>query len=302
MAELSRRWYYTTYNNTWWIGVLSAAIVISFLSILIRCVILPRMRQNRAVPYNSYETAYIGQQTSYPRQAAGPYPQQGSNPYPTFEMSQVAEGQGVWNDKMEPEAEKRRAEEADLTSGRRVCAQDYTYNVSECTIEQERVYARELQQESTSYDQQYYVCMIGWTKHTQQQIDEIVATLHPQYGSQTLPANNAHQFFSGLAGRIVDKKALDWGWFSDNVRYPVTSQQTLVRVPPGLVQRNLGETGRPIAHPQEAHVHGQTSPYAHPNGSPNQSTALLASTDDADKTKDAPTVTVTSYNAGQRYA
>lgn len=59
----------------------------------------------------------------------------------------------------------------------------------------------------------YYLCVIGWTTMTSDELDATCEEVMKQFGTYHLLWNNCQDFVQQFADRIIVKKALDWDWF-----------------------------------------------------------------------------------------
>ncbi|KIV84973.1 hypothetical protein PV11_00718 [Exophiala sideris] len=75
----------------------------------------------------------------------------------------------------------------------------------------------------------YYICLIGWTNHSKEEIDVTFANVAERLGSYNV-YRNCQWFLKHFAKEILtDQEAADYGWFSQNIK---TEYQKLLELPP----------------------------------------------------------------------
>ena len=92
----------------------------------------------------------------------------------------------------------------------------YHVNVAPCPLDHERRQAAIAKKHFPEYDG-HYVCLIGWTRKSRSQIEDIARQEEPwDYHRFT---NNCQHFLRLLADQILEKdKAADYQWFYDNTQ------------------------------------------------------------------------------------
>ncbi|KAL8792426.1 MAG: hypothetical protein Q9195_004959 [Heterodermia aff. obscurata] len=168
--------------------------------------------------------------------------------------------------KMQPEVERRLNEEADDTKGQQVWFSRYisngrlrhwvlmthgykyelrrsanageesgdedpattkfTPNVMPFTIDQEKRNAA-LAESSLPDVDGFYVCLIGWTTKTKDEVDRACRSVGKDFGKYDLLWNNCQDFLRNFAERIIVTKALDYPWFLTNTKARYQKTQSL---------------------------------------------------------------------------
>jgi hypothetical protein len=85
-----------------------------------------------------------------------------------------------------------------------------------------------------SLEDRYYVCLIGWTRNSEEEINEIAESIMRDFGPYIWAFNDCQTFALKLANKIVVETALDWNWFEKNQK---TGYQESVHLePPEAIQ------------------------------------------------------------------
>lgn len=172
-----------------------------------------------------------------------------------------------WEHRLGTEVEERAAQEADTTSGQQVwfsryicggtarhwrlvargtkyelrkdlCGEDYSYDHSLWTMLDESEQANHAEVTIPGVDG-HYICLIGWTTKSQQQIQSAFDETRNEYGEAVLPPGKCGKFLQGFASKIVSKSAVDRQWFNDNCKTLVQPGQTMPRPPPALISARI---------------------------------------------------------------
>jgi hypothetical protein len=87
-----------------------------------------------------------------------------------------------------------------------------------------------LEREDKPYADGFYICLIGWTNSTPDQVNQAFEEARQESGRYSL-FNNCQHFLKRFAVKILDPRwhAADYGWFKDNVD---TEYQELLKLPP----------------------------------------------------------------------
>jgi hypothetical protein len=87
-----------------------------------------------------------------------------------------------------------------------------------------------LEREDKPYADGYYVCWIGWTNNTHEEVNRAFEDAKQVFGLYSL-FNNCQHFLKQFAAKIIDPRyrAADYGWFKDNVE---SEYQKLLKLPP----------------------------------------------------------------------
>ena len=107
----------------------------------------------------------------------------------------------------------------------------FTYHVAPFTIDEEKRNAALAENGLPDVDG-FYVCLIGWTTKTKEEVDLACKSVSEQFGDYNLLWKNCQHFLRMLADRIIAAKATDFPWFYSNTesRY----QKTQHLMPPPL--------------------------------------------------------------------
>jgi len=109
---------------------------------------------------------------------------------------------------------------------------EYTYHIKPYTIDQEK---RDISLTELLIPEidGYYVCLIGWTRMSKEQIDAEVRAVSGTFGEYNLLRNNCQDFLRLVAGKIlVEEKAADYPWFLSNTKTKYQKDQWLM--PPAI--------------------------------------------------------------------
>ena len=107
----------------------------------------------------------------------------------------------------------------------------FTYHVAPFTIDEEKRKAALAENGLPDVDG-FYVCLIGWTTKTKEEVDLACKSVSQQFGEYNLLWKNCQHFLRMLADQIIVTKAADFPWFYSNTesRY----QKTQHLMPPPL--------------------------------------------------------------------
>ncbi|KAJ9602324.1 hypothetical protein H2200_013179 [Cladophialophora chaetospira] len=127
---------------------------------------------------------------------------------------------------------------ADMTSLEKLATMvlstsQYICNPTEWDKEEEIMNKRQeyLEKEGKPYTdaEGYYICLIGWTDQTKEEIDATFANVAKQLGSYNV-YHNCQWLLKHFAKEILNKhQAADYSWFAENVK---TEYQKLLELPP----------------------------------------------------------------------
>ena len=109
--------------------------------------------------------------------------------------------------------------------------QEFTYHVTPFTIDEEKRKAS-LAESSLPDVDGFYVCLIGWTTKTKEEVDLACRAVLQQFGEYSLLWKNCQHFLKTLAERIIVAKAADYTWFNSNTK--TRYQKTQALMPPPL--------------------------------------------------------------------
>ena len=110
----------------------------------------------------------------------------------------------------------------------------YICSVTPFTVDQE-FHERRIRTVGAPEIDEYYVCLIGWTRATKEEVVRIGQEEMKRFGSYNLVLNNCQDFLRRLAARIlVQEKAADYRWFADNTK--TQYQRDQAKFPPPLVE------------------------------------------------------------------
>ena len=127
--------------------------------------------------------------------------------------------------------ELRRSENIGEEGGEeRAGEQKFTYHVSPFTIDEEKRKAA-LAENSLPDVDGFYVCLIGWTKKTKEEVDQACTSVFEKFGKYQLVWNNCQHFLKMLADQILVAKAADFSWFNSNTKTRYQKTQSLMPPP-----------------------------------------------------------------------
>lgn len=127
--------------------------------------------------------------------------------------------------------ELRRSENVGKESGEeRSGESEFTYHVSPFTIDEEKRKAA-LAESSLPDVDGFYVCLIGWTTKTKEEVDLACKSLAQQFGEYHLLWKNCQHFLRMLADQIIVTKAIDFPWFNSNTKSRYQKTQSLMPPP-----------------------------------------------------------------------
>ncbi|ETS78721.1 hypothetical protein PFICI_08574 [Pestalotiopsis fici W106-1] len=86
----------------------------------------------------------------------------------------------------------------------------------------------------------FYICLIGWTRLSEDVLEEKCRTLmQNEFDEYNLFWNNCQHFLKQFADKIISTKALDWAWFRENTKTEYQNCQQLPKPPDALVQMQI---------------------------------------------------------------
>ena len=113
----------------------------------------------------------------------------------------------------------------------RAGTQKFTYHVSPFTIDEQKRSAALTESALPDVDG-FYVCLIGWTHKSKDQIDAACRDVQAQFPEYNILWANCQHFLKLLAERIVDAgHASDFGWFASNTKSRYQKTQALMPPP-----------------------------------------------------------------------
>ncbi|KAG5788391.1 hypothetical protein H9Q69_012536 [Fusarium xylarioides] len=109
---------------------------------------------------------------------------------------------------------------------------DYESKIAPWSMQEEMMRLRQesLDSEGKPYAQDYYICQIGWTKLSEERVDEECEAAHKSFGVYVLGFNDCQSFLRQFAKRIIKQPedcALDFWWFEKNVQTPYHELQLI---------------------------------------------------------------------------
>ncbi|KAF5985794.1 hypothetical protein FCOIX_1909 [Fusarium coicis] len=110
---------------------------------------------------------------------------------------------------------------------------DYESKIAPWSMQEEMMRLRQesLDSEGKPYAQDYYICQVGWTKLSEERVDEECEATHKSFGIYVLGFNDCQSFLRQFAKRIIKQPedcALDFPWFEKNTQ---TSYHELQLIP-----------------------------------------------------------------------
>lgn len=106
----------------------------------------------------------------------------------------------------------------------------FTYHMTPFTIEEEKRKAA-LAESSLPDVDGFYVCLIGWTTKTKDEVDLACRSASQSFGEYHLLWKNCQHFLRILADQILATKAADYPWFKSNTRTRYQKTQSLMPPP-----------------------------------------------------------------------
>ena len=150
--------------------------------------------------------------------------------------------------------ELRRSENVGKKSGEEGPEEmEFTYHVTPCTIDQEKRKAA-LAESSLPDVDGFYVCLIGWTTKTKEEVDLACQLAFQQFGKYHLLWKNCQDFLRMLADQIVVTKAADYPWFYSNTKTRYQKTQSLMPPPLEFLLKIQSQT---VAQMQAIQNHAQ---------------------------------------------
>lgn len=123
----------------------------------------------------------------------------------------------------------------------------YNYRVGEWKLDMARREANRVNTltptVASSEGKEYYVCLVGWTTRSDEEILQAAKTTMDGFGTYWRAFNNCQDWAISFANSIVDQKASDWPWFESNTK---TKYQEMVKLQPSeavlwMHEQGLGE-------------------------------------------------------------
>ena len=106
----------------------------------------------------------------------------------------------------------------------------FTYDIKPFTIDQEQRASYMAEWKIPEQDG-YFVCLIGWTRKSKEEVDAACQAVLAQFGEYSLLWNNCQDFLRLLASQVLIAKAADYQWFADNTKTRY-HKDTLLTPPP----------------------------------------------------------------------
>ena len=127
--------------------------------------------------------------------------------------------------------ELRRSENVGKENGEeRPGESEFTYHVTPVTINEEKRKAA-LAESSLPDVDGFYVCLIGWTTKTKEEVDLACESVFKSFGEYHLLWKNCQHFLRMLAEQILVAKAADYPWFISNTKTRYQKTQSLMPPP-----------------------------------------------------------------------
>ena len=127
--------------------------------------------------------------------------------------------------------ELRRSENVGQNNGEeRQGEMEFTYHVTPFTIDEEKRKAA-LAESSLPDVDGFYVCLIGWTTKTKEEVDSACRSVFQSFGTYHLLWKNCQDFLRMLAEQILATKAADYPWFNSNTKTRYQKTQSLMPPP-----------------------------------------------------------------------
>lgn len=116
---------------------------------------------------------------------------------------------------------------------------EYICNIKPYTIDQEKRDISLTQLLIPDVDG-YYICLVGWTRLTEPQVNTIANTVLSSFRRYSLLRNNCQDFLRQLAERIlIGPKAADFDWFMSNTKTKYQKDQWLKPPPEEMLMRMI---------------------------------------------------------------
>ena len=106
----------------------------------------------------------------------------------------------------------------------------FTYHVTPFTIDEEKRKAA-LAESSLPDVDGFYVCLIGWTTKTKDEVDPVCRSVFESFGEYNLLWKNCQHFLRMLAEQLLAAKAADFDWFKSNTKTRYQKTQSLMPPP-----------------------------------------------------------------------
>ena len=127
--------------------------------------------------------------------------------------------------------ELRRSENVEEESGKeRLGESKFTYHMTPFTIDEEKRKAA-LAESSLPDVDGFYVCLIGWTTKSKEEVDLACRSVFQHFGTYNLLWRNCQDFLRMLAEQILVAKAADYSWFNSNTKTRYQKTQSLMPPP-----------------------------------------------------------------------
>lgn len=106
----------------------------------------------------------------------------------------------------------------------------FTYHVTPSTIDEVKRKAAMAESSLPDVDG-FYVCLIGWTNKTKDEVDLACRSVFQSFGEYHLLWKNCQHFLRMLAEQILVAKAADYPWFQSNTKTRYQKTQSLMPPP-----------------------------------------------------------------------
>ena len=116
----------------------------------------------------------------------------------------------------------------------------FTPKVMPFTIDEEKRNAA-LAESSVPDVDGFYVCLIGWTTKTKEQVDDACWSVQKDFGQYDLLWNNCQDFLRMFAERIIVTQAIDHPWFLSNTKPRYQKTQSLKPPPVEFLLMRQGQ-------------------------------------------------------------
>ena len=127
--------------------------------------------------------------------------------------------------------ELRRAENVgDENTEERPGESNFTHHVAPFTVDEEKRQAA-LAENSLPDVDGFYVCLIGWTTKTKDEVDLACRSVFESFGAYHLLWKNCQDFLRLLAEQILVAHAADYPWFKSNTKTRYQKTQSLMPPP-----------------------------------------------------------------------
>ena len=129
----------------------------------------------------------------------------------------------------------------------------YYVNIASCPLDAERRNAALEKVKFPEYDG-HYVCLIGWTRRTQEELQSIAHQVGDNWDYSRM-TNNCQHYLQLFSDRILEnEKAADYSWFRENTRTEYQNSRTPPPTPEELRAMQAGQQ-QALHHHHQHHVH-----------------------------------------------